>query len=234
MLQIEPEAPNVAPVLEVSRVNATEDRHFDYYETQFEILKSRPVIARVVGALNLGADRRFLADSQSGPKLTTLVAGWLGWTNDPNAGAASDKPTESQLVGAYEGGLKINPAASSLLVEVRYTSASPELAAEIANSHVQQYIDLAIDQRRSIAERARVLLGEELAKAKQRLILAEAALSKFRADKRILSSDGDKSDIVTEGLHDLSKQLNEAKVERIGLESQYKLIQKRDVESLPA
>jgi polysaccharide biosynthesis transport protein len=234
VLQIEPEAPNVAPVLDVSRVNATEDRHFDYYETQFEILKSRPVIARVVGALNLGADRRFLADSESGPKLTTQVAGWLGWTNGSSAGEAADKPTESQLVGAYEGGLKINPAASSRLVQVRYTSASPELAAEIANSHVQQYIDLAIDQRRSIAERARVLLGDELAKAKQRLILAEAALSKFRADKRIVSADGDKSDIVTEGLHDLSKQLNEAKVERIGLESQYKLIQKRDVESLPA
>ncbi|MGH7804133.1 MAG: GumC family protein, partial [Candidatus Binatia bacterium] len=232
VLQIEPEAPNIAPVQDVYRVNAMDDRHFDYYETQFEILKSRPVIERVVGALNLGADRRFLQNFLGGPTLSSRIALWFGW-GEPADGAAS-KLTESQLAGAYEGGLKINPAASSRLVEVSFTSASPELSAEIANAHVQQYIDLAIDQRRSISERARVLLGDELAKAKQRLVLAEAALSKFRADKRILSADGDKSDIVSEGLHDLSKQLNEAKVERIRLESYYRLIQKRDVESLPA
>ncbi|MGH7856987.1 MAG: GumC family protein, partial [Candidatus Binatia bacterium] len=240
ILQIEPQAPKVAPVQEIQQLNASSDEKYNYYDTQFEILESRALAARVIRTLGLDADERFLEDRRGLLPFSPL--GWIGAVaallTSPEP--ATDEPGDREslgvpdkLAGRYQSWLSIEPVGKSRLVEVRFASRSPKLAAEIANAHVHGYIELAMAQRLAVAQRAKELLGDELEKAKSRALMAEAALNKFRREKGIISVDGDKADIVSERLYVLNKQLTEAQAERIRLESEYKLIESRDYESIP-
>src|SRR3990172_8071940 len=57
---IEREAPRVVSFQEVSPIEATQD----YYQTQYEIIRSRPLVERVIERLDLGSKRPSLAGSR--------------------------------------------------------------------------------------------------------------------------------------------------------------------------
>jgi capsular exopolysaccharide synthesis family protein len=82
-------------------------------------------------------------------------------------------------------------------------------------------------------EGARKFLESKLAELKQRAQDSEESLNRFRRERGIISLD-DKENIVIDRLADLNKRLTEAEADRIGLESQARLIKQRDYDSLPA
>ena len=66
-VQIDRQAPNVAPVQEVQRsTDSTDYDRYDYYQTQFKILASRTLAARVIRELALDSDVRFVGGESTG------------------------------------------------------------------------------------------------------------------------------------------------------------------------
>ena len=65
----------------------------------------------------------------------------------PRPAAAGGVPTamtlgrENQLIGTFESGLKVLPVPGTSIIEIRYSSPDPRLAAEIANATANTYIE---------------------------------------------------------------------------------------------
>ncbi|QQS55438.1 MAG: hypothetical protein IPM89_06480 [Candidatus Competibacteraceae bacterium] len=110
----------------------------DYYQTQYELLKSRSLALRVVNQMGL-ADQQAQADAPPpslGAQLKGWLAGWLPAAGDAKAGSgqqdAGSAPTAetARVEGAIDavlGGLTVEPVRNSRLVILRYDSPDPKL-----------------------------------------------------------------------------------------------------------
>jgi capsular exopolysaccharide synthesis family protein len=233
-LQIERQSPKLAPVQEIQPTDPGPGyEKYDYYQTQFEVLKSRSVAARVIRALDLASDERFTGGDK--PSFLRIVLDWVRslLPKGPEGEPVEEFGLDPKLIDRYLDHLDVDPVRNSRLVKVSFTSPDPRLAAEVANRHAEEFTNASLEQRLALTVRAKEFLERELAKAKDRVDAAEAALNRFRKEKGIVSLDGGPTDVVSERLADLNKRHTEAQAERIRLEGQYRLIQKRDYESLP-
>ena len=234
-IEIERHAPKMAPVQEVQQIDAGHFDKYDYYQTQYQILESRSIAARVIKTLRLDTDDRFLQETKG--TWTAAIAERLR-SLLPESVRSSDRKVaemgvDSRLINRYLKMLVIDPERNSRLVRVAFTSHSPDLSAEVSNRHVQEYMSASLDQRLQMTTNAKEFLESELAKAKDRVVAAEVGLNAFRKSKGVISLDGDKSDVVSERLEDLNKRFTEAQAGRIKLEGQYRLIKHRAYQSLP-
>ncbi|MGH7794168.1 MAG: GumC family protein [Candidatus Binatia bacterium] len=231
-----PKVINVQPVLSESVESSASDA--DYYQSQYEILKSRSLAAAVIKSQGLDKNPIFTGEGRRKNVievfngLLSKATAWMRWGNQAEvAGIPSDVKSES--INAYQGMLDVEAVKRSRLVRISISSPSPALSASIANAHAQAYVRQGIRLKSQASEQARKFLETELTGLKQRVEESEAALNQFRRGKGIISLD-DKENIVVDRLADLNKRLTEAEADRIGLEAQARLIKQREYDSLPA
>jgi succinoglycan biosynthesis transport protein ExoP len=219
-----PQVVNIQQVLSESIANDPE-----YYQSQYEILKSRSLAAEVIKGQ--GLDKNPLFTGQKA-ELNQQESTGLSSPQVPKA-AADDSSINPSLIDTYKGRLQIEPLPRTRLVYIGFDSSDPELSASIANAHAHAYVSQGLKLRAQANQEAQKFLETKLAELKTRVEESEKALNDFRRGKGILSLT-DKENIVVERLADLNKRLTEAEAERIGLEAQAHLIKKRDYDSLPA
>ena len=230
----DPQIVNFKQVLSES-VDAEES---SYYESQYEMLKSRSLAAQVIKTLNLERNFAFTnpaGDSHSIARLWRKAVAWLkSFLPQPDTAKSTDLAgVNSQLIDAYAGMLNVEPVKRSRLVKIAISAASPALAAEIANAHADAYIRQGFTLRSQANEEARKFLEVKLTELKDRVEKSEYKLNNFRRRKGIISLD-EKENIIVERLADLNNRLTAAEAERIGLEAQARLIKQRQYDSLPS
>jgi succinoglycan biosynthesis transport protein ExoP len=240
-LLIEPKAPQVLAFRDV----LAESSGFEFYKTQAEILKSRTLAARVIREQRLETDSAFTGEGRDDGFVARLWAGAQGWLMAPKRWVKQFFPqrpksdgqiplgVKPELINAYIGMLAIVPSDKTQLVKVAFNTPDPRLSARLANAHAQAYIYHGLARRTQASEGAQGFLQESLGELKERVEQSEAALNRYRQSMGIISLD-DKENIVVERLADLNKRLTEAEADRIGIESQVRLIRTRRYESLPA
>jgi capsular exopolysaccharide synthesis family protein len=216
----------------------------EYYQSQFEMLKSRSLAAEVIKSESLSKHQVFAGIEQEqglAQRIKSAIRGWWGAVvglmagSPAGRGAAAPNPygVLSEHIDAYQAMLDIKPVKRSRLVMIGFSTTEPGLAAQVANAHARAYIQQGIKLRSQANQDARTFLESKLTELKERVENSESALNEFRKGKGIISLD-DKENIVVDRLADLNRRLTEAEVERIGLESQAQLIRRRDYDSLPA
>jgi len=201
----------------------------DYYPTQYEMLKSRSLIARVIRDQTLYGHPAFR-------KYTTASgSGFLGWSENLFSSAdAVSNGTYPKLTKIYlERILEIKPLKNSRMVTISISTPDRELSARLANAHAAAYIDETLNIRSKANKDALRFLTARLGDLKSRLQNSEVALNNFRRQRGIVSLD-EKENTIVNRLADLNKSLTEAEVERISLEAQAALIRSRQYHSLPA
>jgi polysaccharide biosynthesis transport protein len=243
-LLIERTQPQVVNIKEVLSESAG-DEVSSYYESQYQVLRSRSLAAEVIKAQGLDKDPEFTNPSADGNFILQLVAqlwdkpiAWLNSLLSPavpsNSGNSGDlSGVNSQLIDAYGGMLEIEPLKRSRLVRIAISAPSPVLTAKIANAHAEGYVRRGFTLRSQANEEARKFLETKLAELQDRVEKSEDTLNQFRRKKGIISLN-DKENIVVDRLADLNRRLTEAEAERIGLEAQARLIKRRSYDSLPA
>ncbi|MPZ78264.1 MAG: polysaccharide biosynthesis tyrosine autokinase [Deltaproteobacteria bacterium] len=209
-----------------------------YYESQYQILKSRSLAADVIKTLGLDRNPAFTnpgGDDNAVVQLWVKAVAWLKsfLPQTPAVESTDLAGVSSQLIDAYGGMLEVEPVKRSRLVKIAISAATPALAAQIANAHADAYIRQGFTLRNQANDEARRFLQTKLAELKGRVEQSEHALNDFRRQNGIISLD-DKENIVVDRLADLNKRLTEAEAERIGLEAQARLIKQRQYDSLPA
>ncbi|MGH7774689.1 MAG: GumC family protein, partial [Candidatus Binatia bacterium] len=236
---IEPKPPQV---LKVQDAIAELAEHEEYYKTQYEIMKSRGLAARVIRD---GGLESLLAGGNNGPsgekgfvaKLLVDVEGWARQLISavPKTNGKDPSGVKPELTGGYLSMLEIKPIQGTRLVRVGFVTPDPALSARLANAHADGYVRHGIDLRSRTNEEAVDFLQRKLLELKGRVEESEAALNSYRRDKGIISLD-DKSNLVVDRLADLNARLTEAEAERIALEAQLRVIRKGnyDVSSVNA
>ena len=228
---IERQSPNVLDIRSALSESLAPDE-YDYYKTQYRILKSRALVAQVIR--EQGLERSLFAKKEKGfiSKLLASVKALFPATSAQNRGA-NLHGVKSEFINTYvEKMLAIQPIRGTRLVEITITTPDPDLSARIVNVHSSVYIRKGIELRTHTNEEAQRFLEEKLVELKERVRKSEAALNQYRRDEGVISLD-DKENIVVERLSDLNMRLTEAEAERIGLEAQSYIIRNRDYNQLP-
>lgn len=158
-----------------------------YYETQFEILKSRPLAERVIRRLSLTENPVFVPQVAEGGE-SGGFGRWLPFLAS-SADEAEVDPV-SELTEPYLKDLTIDPVKDTQLVHVRFESTDPTLAEGVANAHAEAYIDSMLDARMEVTERAESWMRRRLDELRDNLQVSEERLQAFREREQLVDVDG--------------------------------------------
>jgi polysaccharide biosynthesis transport protein len=197
-------------------------RDVEFYQTQYSLLEARSLAERVSRKMRLATNEAFFAAHG-----VSETSGLFGNTVTAASPEARNK-REQKAIALLLRNIGIAPIRGSSLIDVSYTSASPQLSAQIADAWTEQFIAASMDRRFSSTSDARNFLEERLADLRARLETSERELVTYASKKGIISLgrstgvDGktqSERTLVASNLEALNKALADATADRIAAES---------------
>jgi capsular exopolysaccharide synthesis family protein len=240
VILINPQPPQVLDIKQLT-VQPTAGEEQDYYKTQYALLRSRSLAAKVIHDLGLENNQLLTGAGSQG----LLVGVWTALrqaidalgdgAHDVRGSAGGDGyGISAQAINAYLSRLNIEPEFGTRLVKIAFSTPYPSLSATVANAHARAYVRQGMDLRARASESAERFLEGKLVELGDRVEKSEAALNSYRHDKGIVEfSTNGKNEILLKRLEDLNAALTKAETARIALEAQADLIRKGDYYSLP-
>ena len=225
-----------------------------YYQTQYTILRSRPLAERVIVKLGLQESPEFKASP--GRKLNLDIKTPIYWVlkrvvalnpfskSSISKGVikpynAGSNGISQELVNAFIGRLHVSPMKDSkMVVDLSFTGRYPHTIAQIANAIAEEYINMSMEAKIEVTQKIMEKLNEQLNQQKVKVEGSEIALQKYKEKKNIVSLE-EKQNIVVQRLSQLNALVTSAKTERIAIETRYKELKKlanqpEMIESLPS
>ena len=247
-LKIEPQNPTVTGVAGVAEglPGQFDIGPYDYYQTQFALLKSEPLRARVIKNLNLENNPAFTGKSE-GPSLLGSFSQWIGSGFGYMVDAISrltgeEKPAPSVrvpfelgvnpgLIGRYSRYLTVEPVRNTRLVDIVFDTPDAKLSQDLANAHAASFIQMILENRFSLTKEAKDFLGARLAELRDKVQKAEEKLNRFRQQHGVVSFEKGEN-IVVDRLVDLNRVLTKVKADRIEAESLYHMTRNKNTNHL--
>jgi capsular exopolysaccharide synthesis family protein len=194
----------------------TSDYDEEFYDTQYALLKAQSLGLRVARTLRLADQPSFFA------------AGGVALPGGELNGLGDVKTREGIAAGLLLANVKIAPVKNSSLIDISYTSRSPQWSAAIANAWPQQFVQANTDRkygstleaRRMLEERLRILRGK-LEESERNLIAFgnQHDIITFAATRDANGRTTDARTLVASNLEALNSALMAARSERIAAES---------------
>jgi len=235
-LLIEPATPQVLDIKElVDEQGGTQD--YDYYKTQFALLKGRDLAASVIRDLDLTHTAPF-APEQPGYVASLLNSLLTTFSRLLSSSAVEQKPdpdtVDPNVIDAYIGRLTVKPEIGTRLVVVSFSAPNRALAQRIVQAHVNHYINRDLDLRNESRRSAVSFLQRELTELKGKVENSEAALEAYRRKNGIVSFDvQDRNTVAQRRMENLTRTLTAVETKRITAEAQVQLVRSGSYESLP-
>jgi len=205
----------------------------DFYQTQYRILQSRSLARRTITALKMWDQHDFDGGvkTQSGFSLRGAIFSGIGTVarllkpvRAQQAAAtrpADETAAQSSVIDAFLGRLTVVPIRNSRLVDVKFTSASPEMAARLANAVSRAYIEQNLEFKFLASKEANDWLGDRLAEQRKKVEESEAALQRYKEQNHSVVTVDDRQNIVVQKLADLNAAVTRAKTDRLAKEAFY-------------
>ncbi len=201
----------------------------DFYQTQYELLKSRNLARRVIDQLGLEPQGRKQADEASESFLGNLAGSFQEWlagilgaetkaTADPGQ-AETDLPPGDQEK-ALLANLNIEPVRNSRLVKISYESPRPAEAAAVPNAIANNFINMNLERRFEASSYATRFLQEQLQQARVTLEDSEKRLVQYSREREIIDSENRLSTLMAR-LNEMTSSLVKAEAARIESEAAY-------------
>jgi polysaccharide biosynthesis transport protein len=254
-LLIQPQSPQVLPDAQnFNNGQFDSSSDYDYYRTQFELLKSASLAASVIRSNGLEANPLFNPALQHPGLIESAVsyvtdglshlrqelASLAGVKNDNSSTAAETDSVDPRIINAYLARLTVLPVRNTRLVIVGFTTPDPELSARIANAHVRTFIHQGLELQAQTGHDVEEFLSQKLSQLKDNVEQSEAALNAYRRKVGIVTlesgeqnSTGSGTSPLTQRLAELNTQLTDASSKRIVLGTQHQMIMQGDYASLP-
>jgi len=204
---IESQQPNLVSIEEVYGLDS---RNLQYYKTQFEILKSRPLVENVIEALQLHNYPEYSEDVEG----TSFYLDLNDWIRSFLTGQSTSTQLDpvQERIETYYSNLTIAPKRDTQLVDVHFESEDPALAATVANSHAQAYIQSVLESRESVTDSAATWMLDRLAELQENLLESEQRLQEFREQEQLIDVEGLKS-LPAREINELTSRLVEVRGE---------------------
>lgn len=186
-----------ANIVSIQNVYGVDTQSTEYFDTQFEILRSRKLADRVIS--ELGLQEQLLADRQS-----SWLDRWLSPDAPPTEEGAPTNNTAA--VVTYVKNLTVTPIPKTQLVRVSFDSPDPELAAKVANRHVNAFIQSNLDARDKVNQGATAWMSKRLEELRRNLEESERKLQTYKEQEKLVDIAGIQT-LSAQSLEDLSAKL---------------------------
>lgn len=186
-LQIEQEQAKVVSIEEVYGIDGGSD---SYLNTQFEVLKSRSVLEKVVNELGLVKNPEFNATLRPAPWYAGLLdwRGWFGLQEPTEEDDASRVMNDT--INALSERVTIEPVRKTQIVKINAESESPQLAAKIANAVANAYIESYMEAKLSLTLSATDWMQGRLGELSAKLRVASQELQDYREQENLIELEG--------------------------------------------
>jgi exopolysaccharide transport family protein len=161
------------------------------FENQLQLLKSKAIAVAVINQFKLADDPDFDASAQAVPKLFSRIRGlFVSPKPTPKREVRPDEGPDDGLIDAFEARLKAERVGYSSVIEVSYSSSSPERAAQIANAVANTYIADQLNSKFDANRQATSWLQGRLRELGQQALTAEQAVNAFKLQNNIIAAGG--------------------------------------------
>jgi succinoglycan biosynthesis transport protein ExoP len=229
LLEIQKENPDIPTIQELYEIDSVSDA---YLRSQYTILGSESLARRVIDQLGLDSLREF-----NSPK-------WWSWPPKKIAPAPqvfatgpnrADREVYQRVLERFEDQLSINPINRSRLVAVQFDSQDPELAARVANSLAENYVEQNLEARWAATQKAADWLSQQLLGVKARLEKSEEQLQNYARINGLIFLETDKGpslNVENQLIQQLQEEFTKAEAQRFEREALYRVVEAGDYESL--
>jgi len=232
LLEIQKENPDIPTIQELYELDSVSDA---YLRSQYTIMGSESLARSVIDQLRLDTVAEFNAPE------------WWSWRwrKNKNTGmsqvfatgpARADREVYRRVLERFESRLQIDPINRSRLVTIQFDSQDATLAARVANSLAENYVEQNLQARWTATQKAADWLSQQLSGVKGRLEKSEEHLQAYarRNDLVFLESDKEPSrNVQNEQVQQLQEELTKAQAQRYEKEALYRVVEAGDYESLP-
>lgn len=200
----------------------------DYYQTQYELLRSRSLAERVAAGMSPEQLHQH-ALAQNAPGLMTRLFGQQAVSADATEPV---EPSADALATFIQRHLSIDPVRNSRLVRIQFDSLDPAFSASMANAIADAFIATHIDRRFDASAYAKSYLEDRLQQLKLKLEESEKQLVQFAQQQGIVSIDQQQSPAAQE-LQSINASLATAQQQRIEAEAKFRRSQSTAGDALP-
>lgn len=200
-LEIEPETP-LLQSQSSSDVYQKVDADDIFLQTQIQVLQSESLSWQTIEQLNLARHLDALANSKS-------------------TSHESDNH-KVQLIGAFRSHLKVEQVPKTRMLAVSYQDPDPQVAAQVATSVVNGYLEYNFRQKDEAIRRSG-WMEQQMQALKANVEKSEQAVVSYEQQNQIVVA-GDKQNVLEQMLADQSRDLTTARSERMQKESVYKQV----------
>ncbi|HJZ62786.1 MAG TPA: polysaccharide biosynthesis tyrosine autokinase [Candidatus Acidoferrum sp.] len=215
-IEIDRENSNVLPFQGADSYDYIMDSD-NYIETEAKILTSETLALQTIRSTGLANHPEY--SSGDGPS-EALASGSL---------ANHKRPPE---LGAFLGSLSVKRVPNSRLLDVTFESTDAQLAARVVNAHIENFREENFKSRYQAIAQASSWLADQLDELKVKVQKSEDARLEYERKNQIWELD-DKSNVATQRLADLNKQVTDAQTERMKKQALYEFAKSADAESVP-
>ena len=230
-LLIEPKETNV---VEIDKVYETQGIVREYHRTQYELLSSKELLLAVIQTLKLEDHPAYA--KLLGKEVDTEPSFFDG------VKAAVDKSidlikqklpqvhawlrldaiggTPGTLVDELQEDLQVDPVPNTYLVKVHFKAGDPQLAADVANAVVAEYMRRDRANRVGLGYEAADWLTERVEESRKAMQASEQALQRFLEKEDLVNVGGTRGLVETE-IIEQSRKLREARQTRESLANVY-------------
>jgi polysaccharide biosynthesis transport protein len=170
--------------------------------------------------------------------LQTIRSGILSGVGGPDSqseaiatGSLANQKRPPEL-GAFLGSLSVKRVPNSRLMDINYEANSPELAAQVVNAHIRNFIDQNRRSHYDATTAATTWLTDQLDELKIKVKNSEDARLDYERKNQIWEVD-DKQNITTQRLSELNRQLIDAQSDRMKKQSMYDFAKQGDADIVP-
>lgn len=200
-----------------------------FFETQYQIIRSRTVAEKVVDKLELvkkekQKDEKKSDQAQEPQNIFQEIGAWknriLNWRQwlpkelqpEP-APEPDDKELRRRLTSDIQNNLEVRGGRKSGIINISYQSEKPKLAAEIVNAVAYAYIEFGLSSRLSGVKETASWLDEQLTELKNNLEASEDVLEAYQKSQGLVDSS-QQQQIASTQLSTLNQELIRAQTKR--------------------
>jgi polysaccharide biosynthesis transport protein len=180
-LEIRRDQQNITNTQGLESEKAGED--LEFYQTQYALLSARSLAERVARSLRLATNDEFFAAHGVDPNRGASALG----SRSVRLNASQRNQREALAVETLLDNVVIAPVRGSALVDVVYSSGSPQLSSTIANKWTSEFIAESIARRFSSTADARRFLEGRLVELRTRLEESERAAVAYASRQGIVA-----------------------------------------------
>jgi succinoglycan biosynthesis transport protein ExoP len=200
-------------------------------DSQVEVMKSEKIALAVIAAMNLtrnpefmGARGTLIGQAYSLLRSAFDFSSWF--MTREKSDAEEDADLKRAAIAQLKRNLDVRRVARTYVLAVDYTSPDRGKAAAIANAFADAYLTDQFDAKFDATRRAAGWLQTRIAELKQQSLDSDSAIQKFKADKGIVVTGGDRPGLMSDQqLTELNEQLVVARADTAKAEARYDQIQ---------